>query len=68
MCRYFIPFAQYVQEKLGIDVSSLPPAYADKLLRLMNIGAGKSFMLSFNAEEAKKQMEKIGYRSETKKK
>lgn len=65
---YFIPFAQYVQEKLGIDVSSLPPAYADKLLRLMNIGAGKSFMLSFNADEAKKQIEKIGYRSETKKK
>ena len=65
---YFIPFTQYVQEKLGIDVSSLSPAYADKLIRLLNIGSGKAFMLSFDVEEAKKQLEKLGYRNETKKK
>lgn len=65
---YFIPFTQYVQEKLGIDVSSLSPSMANKLLRLMNVGAGKAFMLSFNAEEAKIQLKKIGYHSETKKK
>ena len=65
---YFIPFTQYVQEKLGIDVSSLSPAMADKLLRLMNVGTGKAFMLSFDLEEAKLQLEKLGYRSETKKK
>lgn len=65
---YFIPFAQYVQEKLGVDVSSLSPAMADKLLRLMNVGTGKAFMLSFDAEEAKTQLEKIGYHRETKKK
>ena len=65
---YFIPFTQYVQEKLGIDVSSLTPAYADKLIRLLNVGSGKAFMLSFDSEEAKKQLEKIGYHSKTKKK
>lgn len=65
---YFIPFTQYVQEKLGIDVSSLSPAYADKLIRLLNVGSGKAFMLSFDDEEAKKQLEKIGYHSKTKKK
>lgn len=65
---YFIPFTQYVREKLGIDVSSLSPAMANKLLRVMNISAGKAFMLSFDSEKAKVQLEKIGYRSETKKK
>ena len=65
---YFIPFSQYVQEKLGIDVSSLSPAYADKLIRLLNVGSGKAFMLSMNPEEAKVQLEKIGYRKQIKKK
>lgn len=65
---YFIPFTQYVQEKLGIDVSSLSPAMADKLIRILNVGFGKAFMLSFDSEEAKKQLEKIGYHSKTKKK
>jgi hypothetical protein len=65
---YFIPFTDYISEKLGIDASSLSPSYAHKLLRLMNIGAGRAFMLSFDSEEAKVQLEKIGYHSKTKKK
>lgn len=65
---YFIPFIDYVREKLGMDVSGLSPAMADKLLRLMNVGAFKGFMLSFDSEKAAEQLNKIGYHSKLKKK
>ncbi len=65
---YFIPFTEYVQDKLGIDVSSLSPAMARKLLRLLNVGIKKSFMLSMDEEVAAKQLEKIGYHKKSKKK
>ena len=65
---YFIPFTEFVQEKLGLSLDSITPALADKIIRLMNVGSGKAFMLSMEPEEAAKQLEKIGYHKKTKKK
>jgi len=64
---YFIPFDEYINEKLGINIPLLTPAIIDKLIHLMNIGSSKSFMLSMDKEEAKLQLEKIGYRKQNKK-
>ena len=65
---YFIPFTDYIQEKFGLTLDSITPAIADKIIRLMNVGSGKAFMLSMNPQEATKQLEKIGYHKKTKKK
>ena len=67
---YFIPFSQYMEERFGVSMSSITPAMADKVLKLLSIGAGKSFELSPNPNKAKEQLEKLGYHasSQTKKK
>ena len=58
---YFIPFTDFIQQKFGVNIDSISPAVADKLLRLINVGAGKPFALSFDTEIAKEQLESIGY-------
>lgn len=66
---YFIPFSQYMEERFGISVDSMPPSVAHKVLRVLNIGCGKGFKLSFDKEIARRQLEEmIGYHfGETKK-
>lgn len=63
---YFIPFNEYISEKYGISIPLLTPAIIDKLIHLMNIGCGKSFMLSMDSKKANLQLEKIGYRKKNK--
>jgi len=65
---YLIPLNEYVEGKLGINITSLSPAKLNKLVRLMNIVSGRPFMLSMDPEKAKSQLEKIGYRKPEKKK
>lgn len=65
---YFIPFSQFMEERFGVSMSSITPAMADKVLKLLNIGAGKPFELSSNQEKAKEQLEVLGYHMQTKKK
>lgn len=65
---YFIPFGQFMEERFGVSMSSITPAMADKVLKLFNIGAGKTFELSSNPEKAKEQLEVLGYHMQTKKK
>ena len=49
-------------------MSSISPAMADKVLKLLNIGSGKSFELSPVPKRGKEQLEKLGYHMQTKKK
>ena len=65
---YLIPVDEYLEEKLGYDVSSLKPDKKNKLIRHFNNRSDKSFILSMDPEEAKLQLEKIGYRNKSKKK
>lgn len=65
---YFVPFADFVQEKLGVRIETISPLLADKLLRLINVGVGKTFLLSFDPEVASQQLDKIGYHNKQKKK
>ena len=62
---YFIPFSQYMEEHYGVSMSSISPAMADKVLKLLNIGSGKSFELSPVPKRAKEQLEKLGYHTST---
>lgn len=64
---YFIPFNEYIEKKLGSGISLLTPFIIDKLIYLMNIGSDKPFMLSMDPEEAKVQLEKIGYHKQNEK-
>ena len=65
---YFIPFTEFIQQKFGVSIDSISPILADKLLRLINVGAGKPFALSFDPEVAKEQLESIGYHNKNIKK
>ena len=65
---YFIPFSQYMEERFGVSMSSITPAMASKILRLLNIGVGDEFELSSDSEKAKEQLAQLGYHMQTKKK
>lgn len=65
---YFIPFSQYMEEHYGVSMKSIPPVLADKVLSLLNIGARYQILLSEDSNEAKEQLEKLGYHMQTKKK
>lgn len=62
---YFIPFSQYMEEHYGVSMSSIPPVLADKVLRLLNIGARYQILLSEDPDKAKEQLERLGYHKDT---
>lgn len=65
---YFIPFSQYMEEKFGISLDSISPAVASKIIRILNVSAGKSFELDRDRSVAREQLAKLGYHfGETKK-
>lgn len=58
---YFIPFKDYIEENYKIGANLLTPTIIEKIIPIMNISIGKTFILSMNPEEAKLQLKKIGY-------
>ena len=64
---YFIPFNEYMEDKLGFSCSSISLELASSLVRLTNVGSGRPFELSTSTDTAKMQLEKIGYHIEKEK-
>ena len=58
---YLVPFSEYIFKRIGINITSLNPKFLKILFKMTPPGLKKSFILSFEPEEAKKQLEEIIY-------
>lgn len=61
---YFIPFDEYMENKLGISIKRPSLLLASKLVSLTNIGCGITFPLSQSEEKAREQLASIGYHTD----
>ena len=58
-----IPFKEYVKQRLNLDIGdAIYRSEALILLKALNIGCGKPFILSYNENEAKEQIQKKVYK------
>ena len=59
---FFIPFTEYIHDKLGITIKSISPKIANALLKMLSIKT-KSIVLSEDKETASQQIDQFVYGS-----
>lgn len=61
---YFIPFDEYMEDRLGVSIRRPSLLLASKLVSLTNVGCGKTFPLSQDEDKANEQLASIGYHTD----
>lgn len=65
---YLVPISEFAEDKFGLSLDEYSPSLASKLVTLANLTSRrKGIALSFYSDDAKKQLEKIGYHSDKEK-
>ena len=65
---YLTPFSEFAEEKFGLSLDDYSPSLASKLVTLANLTSRrKGIALSHDKDVAKKQLEELGYHTDSEK-